>query len=77
MYDYKKEQKIKSISYNSKFVHAILDCHTGKETDDSITYYSGIVGSGQKVFEEQSAESYPFHPQSLTQILADKYCFSR
>ncbi len=77
MFDYKKEHKIKNISYNSKFVHAIIDCSSGRETDDSITYYSGIVGSGQKVFEEKLEESYPFHPQSITQLLADKYCISQ
>ncbi len=77
MYDYKKEQIIKNISYNSKFVHAIIDCQTGRETDDSIAYYSGIAGSGQKVFDEKSIESYPFHPQSITQMLADKYCVSQ
>lgn len=77
MYDYKKEQIIKNISYNSKFVHAIIDCQNGRETDDTITYYSGIVGSGQKVFEEKIEESYPFYPQSITQFLADKYCVSQ
>ena len=77
MYDYKKEQIIKNISYNSKFVHAIIDCQNGRETDDTITYYSGVVGSGQKVFEEKIEESYPFHPQSITQFLADNYCVSQ
>jgi hypothetical protein len=76
MRDYKKEQKMGEYSYKSDFFHQIINCQNGTVMDDRQIYYSGIVGGGNIVFERHSDTSYPFHPNSVTQFLADKFCVS-